>query len=114
MYMIKSLDKISMNVIETSGNGVVNEETIFQFLQKGKKVFAKYEGGKIKRGRLVGSLIKNVLTFNYFQEQIGGKLDYGYSTCELTLSSSGKIRLIENFNWASRKDSDGVNIFEKI
>jgi hypothetical protein len=108
-----NLDHIKMNVIETAGNGVVNELTIFAFSQTGNSVSASYSGGQIHQGYLVGTLDQNKLSFSYCQLQTNGKLDNGQSECDI-LIENGKIRLIEHFTWASRNSETGVNIFQEL
>lgn len=107
------LDNIKMNVIETAGNGVVNEQTIFIFSQTGNFVSATYSGGQIHQGYVVGSLDQNKLSFSYCQLQTNGKMDNGQSECDILLEN-GKIRLIEHFTWASRNGEAGVNIFQEL
>ncbi len=109
-----NLNKIKMTVIETAENGVVNEDTVFDFIQKDNYVEAKYSGGKIENGFLVGLIKENILEFSYCQLQTDGILDSGISSSELSISSKGKIRLIEHFEWKSRPGESGVNIFEEI
>ncbi|MGX1930151.1 hypothetical protein [Flagellimonas sp. 2504JD4-2] len=108
------LDKIKMTVVETAENGVVNDQTVFEFKQKNNFVEAKYEGGKILAGFLVGVLKDNTLKFSYCQLQTDGVLDNGTSNAELELSANGKIRLIEHFEWSSRPGETGINVFEEI
>jgi len=109
-----SLDKIKMKVIETSPNGVVNNDTLFIFSQYGNIVSAEYGGGKISKGFLVGKNENNKLSFSFCQLHSDGKLDTGISSCELSLTENGKIRLTEHFEWASRDGENGTNVFEEI
>lgn len=109
-----SLDKVKMTVIHTAENGVVNNETIFNFTQNANIVFAEYAGGKIEKGFLVGQNNVNVLTYSYCQLQTDGTQDNGLSTCELSIDETGKIRLVENFEWKSRPGEFGVNVFQEI
>lgn len=103
-----------MTVIETAENGVVNEDTVFDFTQKVNYVEAKYSGGKIRNGFLVGLIKENIFEFSYCQLQTDGILDNGTSTSELSISSKGKIRLVEHFEWKSRPGESGINIFEEF
>ena len=103
-----------MSVIETAKNGVFNKDTIFDFTQKDNYVEAKYSRGKIKNGFFVGLIKENILEFSYCQLQTDGILDNGRSNSELVISSKGKIRLIEYFEWKSRSGESGINIFEEI
>ncbi|WP_298793140.1 hypothetical protein [uncultured Allomuricauda sp.] len=109
-----SLNNIRMNVVQTSANGVVNEQTIFNFSQIENVVQANYSGGRITKGFLVGKIHGTILEFSYCQLQTDGQLDYGFSTSELSLNANGKIRLVENFEWKSRDGQSGVNIFQEL
>lgn len=110
-----SLDGIKMNVVKTAENGVVNQDTIFHFLQKDGVVSAEYQGGKIRKGFLVGKLSsQNQLEFSYCQMQIDGKLDNGVSTCQLSKNENGKITLTEHFEWKSRPGEFGTNVFKEL
>jgi hypothetical protein len=40
--------------------------------------------------------------------------DNGVSSCEISVSDTGKIRLIEHFEWKTRPGERGVNVFEEI
>ncbi len=108
------LDKVKMNVVKTADKGVVGKGTIFRFRQNKHSVWARYAGGKIENGFLVGQIKGTLLEFSYCQLQIDGEMDNGTSTAELTRSDSGKIRLIEHFQWTSRPGEFGTNIFEQM
>lgn len=107
------LDNVKMNVVETSGNGVVNELTIFSFSQTDNVVSATYSGGQIVKGFLVGLMDNNKLRFSYCQLQVDGKMDNGTSECDI-LIENGKIRLVEHFQWASRNNETGINVFQQL
>src|ERR1700677_2387891 len=114
MMLMINLDKVKMNVIQTAENGVVNNDTIFTFTQHDNIVYGEYVGGKIKKGFLVGQNNSNALKFSYCQLQTDGTLDNGISSCEISIETMGKIRLIEHFEWKSRPGELGVNIFQEI
>lgn len=109
-----TLDKVKMTVIQTAENGVVNKDTLFYFTQEGNVVQAEYAGGKIKKGFLIGHIAAYVLKFSYCQLQTDGVLDNGVSSCELSVGDTGKIRLVEHFEWKSRPGETGVNVFQEI
>jgi hypothetical protein len=109
-----SLDNIRMNVVETSTNGVVKEETVFVFSQTNDQVHAEYAGGRIAKGFLVGKIRNGELHFSYCQLQMDGRLDNGISTCILSTSPEGKITLTEHFEWKSRPGEVGTNVFQEI
>jgi hypothetical protein len=110
-----SLDRIVMNVVKTDAVGVVNHETVFHFSQQDDVVTADYAGGKILRGFLVGKINEeNQLDFSYCQLQVDGKLDNGASHCEVSTNENGKVILTEHFEWASRSDEYGTNVFQEL
>jgi len=108
-----NLNNVKMNVIETAGNGVVNELTIFTFSQTDNFVSATYSGGQILKGYLVGTLDQDKLSFSYCQLQTNGKMDNGQSECDVLIEDE-KIRLVEHFTWASRNGETGTNIFQEL
>jgi hypothetical protein len=108
-----NLDNLRMNVIETAGNGIVNELTIFTFSQTDNFVSATYSGGPILKGYLVGTLDQNKLSFSYCQLQTNGKMDNGQSECDVLIENE-KIRLVEHFTWASRNGETGINILQEL
>lgn len=108
-----SLDGIRMRVVSTAEGGEVNTETLFEFAQDGSVVSARYAGGKVRLGHLVGTMSAEGLRFRYAQVDNSGRLDGGYSTCEIGRTAEGRIQLVEHFKWESREGS-GTNIFEEI
>jgi hypothetical protein len=108
-----NLNNVKMNVIETAGNGIVNELTIFTFSQKDNFISATYSGGQILKGYLVGILNQNKLSFSYCQLQTNGRMDNGQSECDILIENE-KIKLIEHFTWGSKNDEMGINIFQEL
>ncbi len=106
-----NLHNVKMNVVETAGNGVVNHETIFKFNQTGERVIARYSGGGVERGLLVGEFNQHQLQFRYAQEHSDGNIAGGKSVCDISISPDGSIELIENFNW---EQGTGKNVFRQI
>jgi hypothetical protein len=108
-----SLNGIQMRVVSTAKVGVVNAETLFTFTQEGSVVSAHYAGGKVRLGYLVGIVSPEGLRFRYAQLDTEGRLDGGYSTCEISRTPDGRIRFLEHFRWESREGS-GTNVFEEV
>jgi hypothetical protein len=108
-----SLDGIQMHVVSTAQGGEVNNETLFDFTQDGPVISARYTGGKIKLGYLVGISTDEGFQFRYTQVDNDDRLDGGYSTCEISRMADGRIRLLEHFKWESREGT-GTNVFEEI
>lgn len=108
-----SLDGIQMRVVSTAEGGEVNTETLFSFAQDGSVVSARYAGGRVRLGYLVGTNSADGLSFRYAQVDRDNRLDGGYSVCELSRMADGRIRLLEHFRWESREGT-GTNVFEEI
>jgi hypothetical protein len=108
-----SLDGVRMRVVSTAEGGEVNTETLFEFTQDCSVVSARYAGGKVRLGYLVGTISAEGLRFRYAQVDNSGRLNGGYSTCEIEWTAEGKLQLAEHFKWDSREGS-GTNIYEEI
>lgn len=108
-----SLNNIVMNVVHTDGIGVVNKDTYFHFNQEENIVTANYSGGGITKGFLIGIMNNNKLEFRYAQLQTDGKLDGGYSNCEVNILEDGRVQVVEHFQWESREGT-GTNVFEEV
>lgn len=113
MGKIISFDKIKMRVVSTAESGEVNTETLFEFTQDDSIISAKYSGGKIQLGFLVGKIIGTKVHFRYAQIDVEGRIDSGHSSCDVSQTTNGRIRLLEHFEWDSR-EGVGINIFEEV
>jgi len=100
-------------VLATSEQGVVSEDTLLEFVQRGARVLGRYRGGTIARGYLVGTTVGASLRFRYAQREADGHIHGGRSVCDLYVSRGGALRLEEHFTWDTRLGS-GTNIFEEI
>src|SRR5579862_5031179 len=91
-----------MYVSSTDERGVVSAETMLQFVQRGSRVCARYQGGTIARGWLVGELVESALHFRFAQRETTGELHSGESQCDVMRLSDGRARIVEHFTWTSR------------
>jgi hypothetical protein len=67
-----------MHVTNTHPSGVVTSDTIFEFTQEEDVVSAKYTGGGIKLGYLIGKLEGKDLGVQLFSNSKERNLDGGY------------------------------------
>ncbi len=107
-----SLQGVVMCVSSTASQGVVGAGTVIRFHQKGSRVVARYAGGSIRRGCLVGRFLRGVLAFRYAQVEACGAVHGGRSTCEVVRLPTGRLRLVEHFVWTTRGGS-GTNVFDE-
>lgn len=109
-----NLDRLTMFVSSTAANGVADGETLLYFAQRGDRVWARYSGGKVVRGWLVGRWRNaNLLGFRYAQIEDGRTVHAGQSLCNVQHLPDGRLRLIEHFEWSTRVGS-GVNVFDEL
>lgn len=108
-----SLHGVRMTGASTDGCGVVSAHTVFTFEQEGDVVSARYRGGDIVDGYLIGQLFGAALHFRYVQADRNGSLDAGASYGALERISDGRLRLVERFQWTTR-EGGGTNVFEEI
>ena len=108
-----NLDGAAMYVSSTDDRGVVDAKTRLYFTQKGSRVFARYGGGSVVSGCLVGALSGSELVFRYTQLEDSGQIHGGRSICEVQRKAQTGLRVIEHFTWTTRSGS-GTNIFDEI
>ena len=108
-----NLDGVTMFVSSTAENGVVGGETRLHFAQRGTRVAARYAGGRVGRGWLVGRWNADTLHFRYVQREDGSVIHAGHSACSVEQLPDGRLRLIERFVWSTRAGS-GVNVFDEL
>jgi hypothetical protein len=108
-----SLDGVRMRAVGTDEAGQVDSRTLFLFSQRGRTVSARYSGGAVELGFLVGRVTADRLMFRYCQVDDRGKVHGGRSDCEVGRLPDGRIRLREHFRWESR-EGGGTNILEQV
>ena len=108
-----NLDGLKMIVSNTAANGVVDANTRLSFSQRGMRVVARYAGGHVERGWLIGRWRDDVLTFRYAQRESGSEIHAGQSVCDVQRLNDGRTRIIEHFEWTTRVGS-GTNVFDEI
>ena len=107
-----NLDGLTLYVSTTADIGVVGAGTLLHFTQRDDRVLARYRGGSIQRGYLVGEILGKSLTFRYSQLEASGEIHGGNSVCELLTLPDGRTRIVEHFTWRTREGS-GVNVFDE-
>ena len=107
-----NLNGLTMFVSSTAASGVVSSGTRLHFSQRGPRVVARYSGGTVARGWLVGRWMDGQLTFRYAQSE-GGTIHGGRSVCDAQRLEDGRTRIIEHFTWTTRAGS-GTNVFDEV
>lgn len=103
-----------MRLVSGDAAGIVSAEAELRFEQVGDYFSARYQGGTIVDGYLIGKFRQNgSIEFRYVQADREGNLDSGVSTGRIMRLRDGRLRLEENFQWLTRIGF-GRNIFEEL
>jgi hypothetical protein len=109
---IRSLDGIEMRPVDALSEGRITSATLFTFNEADTVVSARYSGGWIVLGYLIGKRTPAGIEFSYVQADVSGGIDTGRSSCDLNVLSDGRLRLVEHFRWETREGA-GVNVMEE-
>ena len=109
----RSLDGVEMRPVDDLSQGLITSSTLFTFAESRSIVSAKYAGGRILLGYLIGKRTSSGIEFSYVQTDETGRIDTGQSRCDLAVLPDGRVRLVEHFQWASR-EGEGVNVLEEV
>ena len=102
-------------VVENSENGETTTETIFEYKQNGNILTSEYRSSQIITGHLIGLVAKNGnIEMRYHQVNLKGELMTGICFSKSELTSNGKIRLYEKWEWTSGDKSIGESILEEL
>lgn len=107
------LNGVRMTVSSAGAHSAVSAATILTFEQQGNVVSARYRGGEIVDGYLIGYVAGQSLHFRYVQADRNGRLDTGVSEGMLDRLADGRLRLVEHYQWLTRPER-GTNTFEEI
>ena len=105
-----SLDGAVMRVVRAAPNARIGPDTVFCFDLDGPRLSARYGGGAVAEGWLVGVLdpATSQVRFHYLQVGVDGSVAAGESVADLTRSEDGRWQLTEHFTWSSGEGS-GTN-----
>lgn len=102
-----------LHAMSDISGGEVGTETIFEFSQEVDLIWARYAGGQVRLGFLVGTNSGMELNFRYTQLNSAGETSTGHSQDQIEILSDGRIRLHEIWSWDSHK-GNGTSTLEEI
>ncbi len=101
-------DNRKFRVKSTSESSETDTNTIFHYKQEGHLLTCEYQGGKIQKGHLLGTVDKDgKITMRYHQINTNGELMTGICTSTPEVQSDGKLILHEDWEWTSGNKSKG-------
>jgi hypothetical protein len=108
-----SLDGRRFRSPEPVAGGEAGTETTFEYHEEGDLVWARYSGGDIRLGHLVGRRDGDVLEFRYSQLNTLGETSNGHCRSTVEVMADGRLRLNETWRWESRPGT-GTSAVEEI
>lgn len=108
-----SLDGRRFRASGEGAGGEVDAQTVFEYQEAGGVIWARYQGGAIELGFLVGTRSGDQLDFRYTQLNRGGATASGHCVSQVETLADGRLRLHETWTWESRSGS-GTSVVEEI
>ena len=93
--------------------GEVDAATVFSYQENGGVVSARYAGGAIRLGYLVGTRRGDDLDFRYVHLNGAGDTAAGRCHSRIEVLTDGRLRLHEDWHWESRAGS-GTSVVEEM
>jgi hypothetical protein len=110
---IPSLDGRRFRPAAGVTGGDVGSETIFEYAEEDGIVHARYGGGAVRLGFLVGTRAADVLRFRYAQLRADGTTATGRCESRIETLEDGRLRLHETWAWESQ-DGAGTSVVEEV
>jgi hypothetical protein len=93
--------------------GEVSTETRFTFEQDGDRITARYAGGTVEIGHLLGTFDGKTWDVRYVQRNENGETATGHSVGIVTQLPDGRVRVEDEWEWESKPGS-GESVLEEI
>jgi hypothetical protein len=87
--------------------------TVFEYHEQDGLVWARYEGGAVRLGFLVGTRQDDRLDFRYTQLNESGETSSGHCSTTISTLRDGRLRLDEVWEWES-KPGAGTSSAEEV
>jgi len=108
-----NLNAKKFSLESSSSNGDVSSETIFEYHQQGRIIWATYQGGAILFGVLSGRIEENQLYFKYQHHTLND--DFKTGKCESIITFDGtKLSLSEKWEWTCDDYSKGTSKLKEL
>ena len=108
-----SLDGRTLAGVSNADAGEVSGDTRFEFEQTGERIYARYSGGDVVDGHLVGTFDGRTWDVRYTQPNADGETATGHSVGTVELLEDGRVRVDDEWEWESR-DGSGESVLEEV
>lgn len=111
---MSSLDGRRFRAVAEVAGGDVGPQTEFRYSEREDGVIhARYAGGAVRLGFLVGTRAGDTLRFRYAQLLDDGATATGHCESRIEVLPGGRLRLHETWAWDSR-DGSGTSVVEEL
>ena len=93
--------------------GEATSETVFEYHENDGVIWARYEGGPVRLGFLVGTRDRDRLEFRYSQLNDKGETAGGRCSTTVSVLQDGRVRLDQDWAWES-KPGAGRDAIEEL
>jgi hypothetical protein len=108
-----SLDGRRFRPAADVSGGDVGARTVFEYVETGGVVHARYGGGAVRLGFLVGTREGDVLRFRYAQLRDDGTTATGRCEARIEVLDDDRLRLHETWAWESQEGA-GTSVVEEV
>lgn len=110
----RSLEGRRFRDVTPAHEGDVGDDTVFEYHEDGDgTIWARYQGGTVRLGFLVGTRIDDRLDFRYSHVTTEGETAAGHCTSWMEVLADGRLRLHESWRWESKPGS-GTSMVEEV
>jgi hypothetical protein len=99
---------------EKAEAGEASTATVFEYHEDDGVIWARYGGGVVRLGFLVGTRDSDRLEFRDSQLNVKGETSNGRCSTTISMLPDGRIRLDENWSWESKAGSGLSSVEESI
>lgn len=94
--------------------GDVGGETRFEYHEEADAtIWARYQGGTVRLGFLVGARRNDELAFRYSHVTTGGETASGHCRSQVEVLAHGRLLLREEWQW-ERQEGTGASVVEEV
>ena len=111
--MQSSLEGRRFRGSEMSDEGEAGTATVFEYHEEGDLIWARYAGGAVRLGFLVGTRDGDRLDFRYSQLNERGETSNGHCLTTISTLPDGRLRLSEEWDWESKPGS-GTSVEDEV
>jgi hypothetical protein len=108
-----SLEGRRFRVAAMDAEGEASAATVFEYHEQDGLVWARYEGGAVRLGFLVGTRRDDRLDLRYSQLNESGETSSGHCSTTISVLPDGRLRLEEVWEWES-KPGAGTSAVEEL